>query len=217
MPVHIASSLASAPLDRLGQIIVELEAAGVDSLHFDIEDGSFVPLMTLGTKIIADLRPRTKLPFDVHLMMVDPEWLLADLVKMGANRISVHYEACLYPRRVLRQIVSLGATAGIALNPATALPDLRYLRPYLSFVLVLTTEPEVPDCPFLPEVLAKVRTGKQTAGLKGIEWVADGGISPENLAGVVQAGVDTVVIGRAIFKDDRIAANVRALREAAQT
>lgn len=215
MPVHIAPSLASAPLDRLGQIIAELEAAGVDSLHFDIEDGSFVPLMTLGTKVIADLRPLTKLPFDVHLMMVDPEWLLADLVKMGANRISVHYEACLYPRRVLRQIVSLGATAGIALNPATPLPDLRYLRPYLSFVLVLTTEPEGPVCPFLPEVLAKVRTGKQTAGLKGIEWVADGGINPQNLAEVVQAGVDTIVVGRAIFQDDRIAANVRALREAA--
>lgn len=214
MPVHIAPSLASAPLDRLGQVVAELETAEVDSLHFDLEDGSFVRLMTLGTKIIADLRPLTKLPFDVHLMMVDPEWLLADLVKMGANRISVHYEACLYPRRVLRQIVSLGASAGIALNPATPLPDLRYLRPYLSFVLILTTEPEVPDCPFLPEVLAKVRTGKQTAGLEGIEWVVDGGISPQNLAEVTQAGADTVVVGRAIFKDNRIAANVRALREA---
>lgn len=214
MEVRIAPSLASAPFDRLGQVVTELEAAGVDSLHFDIEDGSFVRLMTLGTKSIASLRPLTKLPFDVHLMMLDPEWLLADLVKMGVNRISVHYEACLYPRRVLRQITSLGATAGIALNPATQLPDLRYLRPYLSFVLVLTTEPEMPDCPFLPEVLAKVRVGKQTAGLEGIEWVVDGGVSPQNLAEVIQAGADAVVVGRAIFKDDKIAANVRALREA---
>ena len=215
MPVRIAPSLASAPLDRLGQAVAELEAAGVDCLHFDIEDGSFVRLMTLGTKIMADLRPLTRLPFDVHLMMVDPEWLLADLVKMGADRISVHHEACLYPRRVLRQIVALGATAGIAINPATPLPDLGYLRPYLSFVLVLTTEPEGPDCPLLPQVLAKVRTGKQSAGLEGIEWVVDGGIGPQNLVQVIRAGADTVVVGRAIFKDGRIAANVRALREAA--
>jgi len=214
MPVHIAPSLASAPFDRLGQVVAELEAAGVDSLHFDLEDGVFVRVMTLGTKMIADLRPLTKLPFDVHLMMGDPEWLLPDLVRMGANRISVHYEACLYPRRVLRQIVSLGATAGIALNPATPLPDLRYLRPYLSYVLVLTSEPELPDGPFLPEVLAKVRTGKHTAGLEGIEWVVDGGINPQNLATVIQAGADKVVVGRAVFKGDRLAANVRALREA---
>src|SRR3972149_1573793 len=113
MTVRFAPSLASAPLDRLGQVIIELERAGVDSFHFDIEDGCFVPMMTLGTKIISDIRPLTKLPFDVHLMMVNPEWILADLVRMGANRISVHYEACLYPRRVLRQIASSGTSAGL--------------------------------------------------------------------------------------------------------
>ena len=106
MPVRISPSLAAAPLDRLGQVVIELETAGADFIHFDIEDGSFVPVLTLGTKMILDLRRFTRLPFDVHLMMVNPEWILPELVQSGANRVSVHYEACPYPRRVLRQIVS---------------------------------------------------------------------------------------------------------------
>ena len=215
MKLRISPSLASAPLDRLGQVIAELEKAGADYIHFDIEDGSFTPVMTLGTKIIKDLRPLTRLPFDVHLMMVNPEWILPDLVVYGANRISVHYEACPYPRRVLRQIVSLGAQAGIALNPVAGVPDLAYLLPYLSFVVILTTEPEVPDSPFLPDVLKKVRMGRQATDLRDIEWVVDGGITPENIPEVVQAGADTVVVGRAVFRDGKIAENIAALRAAA--
>ncbi len=212
MAVRIAPSLASAPLDRLGEVIVELEIAGADSIHFDVEDGSFVPVMTLGTKLIRDLRRITRLPFDVHLMMVNPEWLLPDLVRSGANRVSVHYEACLYPRRVLRQIAALGAQAGLAFNPATPLPDLAYLLPYLSFIVILTTEPELPDSPFLPEMLEKVRKGKQAQGLEGIEWVVDGGVDPGNLSAVIQSGADTVVVGRAAFKDGTISENMAALR-----
>ncbi|MFN2282716.1 MAG: ribulose-phosphate 3-epimerase, partial [Anaerolineales bacterium] len=97
--LKISPSLASvSPLD-LREALAELERAQVDYLHFDIEDGVFVPLMTLGTKLISDLRPLSKLPFDVHLMMVDPEWIIPELLEMGADRISVHYEACRYPRR----------------------------------------------------------------------------------------------------------------------
>lgn len=215
MPLRIAPSLASAPTPHLSRVIADLETAGADYIHFDVEDGSFTPVMTLGTKIIADLRPLTRLPFDVHLMMVNPEWILPDLAAYGANRISVHYEACPYPRRVLRQIVSLGAQAGLAFNPATPIPDLSYLAPYLSFIVVLTTEPEMSDCPFLPEVLEKVREGKQAAGQGRCEWVVDGGVDAENISQIRRAAADTVVVGRAVFKDGKIAENMAALRAAA--
>lgn len=213
--IKIAPSLASAPMDRLSQVIVELETAGADTIHFDLEDGSFVPVMTLGTKIIHDLRPLTQLPFDVHLMMVNPEWILSHLSAAGANRISVHYEACPYPRRVLRRIVSLRAKTGIAFNPATPLPNLAYLLPYLSFVVVLTSEPEMPDSPFLPQMLSKVRAGKAARGMQDVEWVVDGGVTPVNISDVINAGADTVVVGRAVFKENKIKENMAALQRAA--
>lgn len=212
MPVRIAPSLASAPLDRLGQVISELDNAEADYIHFDVEDGVFTPVMTLGIKIIGDLRPLTTRPFDVHLMTINPEWLFPILAKSGANRIAVHYEACPYPRRTLRKIVELGMTAGIALNPATALPDLSYLLPYLSFVILLSSEPEGPDCPFIPEVLDKLRKGKSDSNLQDIEWVVDGGVNEDNLDDVLKAGADTLVIGRAVFKRGNILENMRDLR-----
>ena len=214
MAVRISASLASAPAGRLEQSLRDLERAGVDAIHFDLEDGSFVPVMTLGTKIISDLRPLTKLPFDVHLMRLNPEWILPELVAWGADRISVHYEACPYPRRVLRRIVDLGAQAGLAFNPGTPLPELGWLAPYLSFVLILTTEPEGPDCPFLPGILEKLQKGRREPALEEIEWVVDGGIDPENAALAVKAGAGSLVVGRALFKDGNLVDNLAALRGA---
>jgi ribulose-phosphate 3-epimerase len=213
--MRISASLASAPLHRLEKTVQELESAGVDLVHFDIEDGSFVPCMNLGTRLIGELRPLTSLPFDVHLMMVRPEWLLPDLARMGANRVSVHLEACEYPRRVLRTITSLGMQAGLAFNPATPLPDLHYLLPHLSFVVILTTEPEIPDSPYLPDILEKVRAGKAAWESEPLEWVVDGAVTADNVAQVLQAGADTVVVGRGIFAGASIEHNVRALRAAA--
>jgi ribulose-phosphate 3-epimerase len=212
---RISPSLVSASLLDLRKTISELEHSGVEYLHFDFEDGCFVPVMNLGVKIIADLRPLTSIPFDVHLMMRDPEWILPDLINDGADRISVHFEACPYPRRVLRQIHELGATAGLAFNPATPIPDLAYLSPYLSFLVILTTEPEGPDCPYLPGVLDKVRQGKGDPALRDLEWVVDGGITPDNIAEVISAGADTVVVGRSAFKDGLVKDNIAALRKSA--
>ena len=215
MPIQISASLASAPTDRLGEVVVRLEEAGADYIHFDIEDGSFVPAMSLGTKIISDLRRYTRLPFDVHLMMVNPEWILPRLTSSGADRIAVHYEACPYPLHVLRQIVSLGAQAGLAFNPATPVPNLTYMLPFLSFVVILTTEPEVPNPQFLPQMLEKIRTSREIKDLDQVEWVVDGGITPENTAEAVAAGADTIVVGRAVFAGGKIDENISALRSAA--
>jgi ribulose-phosphate 3-epimerase len=215
--IRIAPSLAAAPLYRLGEVVRLLDEAGADFIHFDIEDGSFVPVMTLGTKLIADLRPLTRRPFDVHLMMVQPEWLIPQLAREGADRISVHYEACPYPRRTLRMITEAGAAAGLAFNPATPIPDLRDLLPYLRFVVVLTTEPEIPDPMFLPHALEKIRRGKQASGMEGLEWVADGGLKPENVRQAAEAGADTLVIGRSVFREGQIAENLSALRRALES
>lgn len=206
-------SLAAAPQTHLAQVVAELEAASAEMLHLDIEDGRFVPMMNLGTKLITDLRLLTKLTFDVHLMMVDPEWILPELAAYGADRIAVHWEACAYPRRVLRKIKDLGIQAGLAFNPATPLGDLAQLRPYLDYVILLSTEPEGPDAPFLPGVLRKLETGRNQAGLESIEWVLDGGIKAEVMPQIAKADVDTVVVGRAVFASGTPGASLERLRQ----
>ena len=210
----IAPSLAAAPLDRLGKVVSELEQARVDYIHFDVEDGSFTPVMTLGTRIIKDLRPLSQIPFDVHLMMVEPEWLLPELKAYGADRVAVHLEACPYPRRTLRKIAALDMKPGLALNPVTPLPDLSYLQPYLKYIILLSTEPEVPDCPFIPEVLDKIRIGVEQYALDELEWVVDGGVNAGNIEGVFSAGADTVVVGRSTFAGESIHSNIKNLRKA---
>ncbi|HHY87739.1 MAG TPA: ribulose-phosphate 3-epimerase [Chloroflexi bacterium] len=212
--VLLSPSLVSAPLTCLKETVSRLEEAGADMLHFDLEDGSFVPVMNLGTRLIEELRPLTRLPFDVHLMMVNPEWLIPELARMGVQRVSVHYEACEYPRRTLGLIAQHGMQPGLAFNPKTPLPEMGYLRPFLSFVLVLTTEPEAGHCAYLPEVLEKVRAGRAQAGLEGVQWQVDGGITAANAAEVIRAGADILVSGRGVFHGD-IRENIRAIKAAA--
>lgn len=210
--VKIAPSLAAASMVNLERTIRTLEEAGADMLHFDIEDGSFVPAMNLGCKLIADLRPLTRLPFDVHLMMVNPEWLIPELAQWGADRVAVHYEACLYPRRVLGLIAKHNMRAGLAFNPNTRIPNLQFCLPYLKFVVVLTTEPEAQQCSFLPSVLAKVVQGKEQAGLEQVEWAVDGGVTVENIGLVSGAGADIAIVGRGIFGNGHICENIRAMK-----
>ena len=212
--MKISASLASAPLDKLGWAIGELEKAGINIIHFDVEDGSFVPVMTLGTKIIKDLRPFTDLPFYVHLMMNNPEWIIKKIVGYGADSISVHWEACPYPRRTLHIIKENGIKAGIAFNPATSLPDLAFLKPYLDYILVLSSEPELPDAPFISETLQKILLGRKNQNLDGIEWMVDGGINISNIQEVIDAFPDVIVMGRAIFKHNAIVDNLLELRKA---
>ena len=213
--IKLASSICSGPLVHLQETIQNLEAAGVDYIHIDIEDGCFVPAMNLGVKVIRELRPWTALPFDVHLMMLNPEWLLPQLAEDGANRVSVHYEACEYPRRTLGLIARHDMQAGLAFNPKTPIPPLQQYLPYLRFVVILTTEPETGDCPYLPAVLQKVRAGKAQVGLDGVEWIVDGGITAQNAREAVLAGADILVSGRGIFGPGGLAHNIQQLRTAA--
>jgi ribulose-phosphate 3-epimerase len=214
MSIKIAASLAAAPLTDLAAVLRDLEEGGADMIHFDVEDGSFVPAMTLGTKIIQDLRPLTKLPFDVHLMMTNPEWIIPEIARYGANRVSVHAEGCQYPRRVLGLIDQYHMQAGLAFNPGTAIPPLEFCRPYLSFVLVLATEPETMRCDFLSSVIVKVAAGKKQEGLSSVEWAVDGGITAENVKQVVGAGAEIIVSGRGVFEKGRVRENLQKLKAA---
>ena len=213
--LRIAPSLAAAPMAHLAETVQELESAGAAALHFDVEDGSFLPMLTLGTRIIGELRPLTRLPFDVHLAMHNPEWILPELKALGADWVSVHWEACPFPHRTLGLIRGLGLRAGLAFNPATPLPDLRYLRSSLDFLLFLTNEPEYPHARFLPEVLQKFAQGREMLPGADLDWVVDGSITPENAATAVAAGATILVCGRFVFKDGAIARNLEALRGAA--
>jgi len=159
----IAPSLAAAPQHHLEKLIKELNILDVGMIHFDVEDGSFVPMMTLGLKIISELRTFSVKPFDVHLMMHQPEWVIAQLARMGADSVSVHYEACPYPRRTLGLIKRYQMKAGLAFNPKTELPSLQHYRPFLDYVVILTTEPESKNAAYLPSVLHKVVDGKKTS------------------------------------------------------
>jgi ribulose-phosphate 3-epimerase len=206
--IKIAPSLAASSQLNLKQTIEDLEKAGADIIHFDIEDGNFLPVMTLGLRMIKDLRPLTALPFDVHLMMNSPEWLIPDLKGMGADMVSVHFEACPYPRRTLGIIHQAGMLAGLAFNPATPLPPLRHYLPFLSFVLILTTEPETRTSTYLPSVLDKVVEGKKQPGLENIKWEVDGGFVLDNIQDAKRAGADIVVSGRGVFSDNQIQGNL---------
>ena len=209
--IKISPSLVSAPFLKLDQAIHELETAGADMVHFDIEDGCFVPVMNLGLKSIRELRPLTKLPFDVHLMIVNPEWIIPVLAEYGVNRLSIHYEACPYPRRTLKKIVSHGMQAGLAFNPKTSLPDLNFCLPYLSFIVLLTTEPEEWSGEYLPSVLNKMRKNKKK--YKNVDWVVDGGVNFDNIREIYSAGADVIVSGRTIFGDGKIVKNIQELKE----
>jgi len=212
--VRIASSLAAVSQVNLKATIEDLQKAGVDIIHFDIEDGNFTPVMNIGLRMIRDLRPLTQLPFDVHLMTTNPEWMIRDLKEWGADMVSVHYEACPYPRRILGLIHELGMLAGLAFNPATPIPPLKHYLPFLSYVLVLTTEPETGTETYLPSVLDKVFEGKKQPGLEKVKWQADGGFTEETVLDAQRAGVDIVVCGRGIFIDNQIHLNVRKIRDA---
>ena len=212
--IKIASSLAASSQINLKATIEDLIRAKVDIIHFDIEDGNFVPVMNIGLRMIRDLRPLTSLPFDIHLMTTNPEWMIPSLKDWGADMVSVHYEACPYPRRILGLIHQLGMLAGLAFNPATPIPPLKHYLPFLSYVLVLTTEPELRSDTYLPSVLDKVVEGRKQPGLEKIKWEVDGGFTDETIHDAKRAGADIVVSGRGVFGDNQILLNVQNLRKA---
>ncbi len=217
MSVKISVSILSADFSRLGEQIREAEAAGVDWIHVDVMDGCFVPNLTIGPPIVRALRPVTGLPFDVHLMIEQPERLIPAFAEAGADLLTVHVETCPHLHRTVQQIKELGVKAGVTLNPATPLVALQGILPDVDLVLVMSVNPGFGGQSYIPGSTARVARLRQMLderGLSSVELEVDGGIKPQNIAQVVAAGATAVVSGSAVFnRQASVAANVVALRQ----
>lgn len=194
----LAASIISAPVLALRDTLERLRDAGVDTVHIDVEDGHFVPQLGLGLRVVEDVAAWAGLPVDVHLMVSRPEPVIAALRGLSLRSVAIHLEATGYPRRVLRQVKEAGWRAGLALNPSTGLPDIRRLSPHVDYVLQLTTEPE-PDPGFITAMLDTIPDAVALAHEAGVDYCVDGGVTVEHVDALAAAGVDEVVLGRALI------------------
>lgn len=209
--IEIAPSILSADFARLADEIAEVEAAGVNMVHLDVMDGHFVPNITVGPVVIEKLRPYSKLPFDVHLMITDPEKYAERFVKAGANNITFHIEASGHPEKLVDTLHNLGATAGITFNPETPVDAIERVAPLCDMVLVMTVHPGFGGQEFMEEAAKKCVRVREIVGPE-VRVEVDGGIDAETAPRAVSYGADTLVAGHAIFsKADRSAA-ITAIR-----
>jgi ribulose-phosphate 3-epimerase len=217
MSIRIAPSILSADLGRLADEVREVESAGADWIHVDVMDGRFVPNITVGPLVVAAVRRATRLPIDVHLMIVEPERYLEAFAEAGADVISVQLEATRHVQRNLAQIRALGKRAGLVLNPHTPEEAIRYVLGDVDQVLVMSVNPGFGGQTFLPLALPKLRALRERferERLK-IDLEVDGGISPATARSVVEAGADVLVAGTAVFGQPDRAKAIAALRAAA--
>lgn len=214
----IAPSILAADLGALSAEIRDVERAGADWIHIDVMDGRFVPNLTLGPVVLKAARKATGLPLDVHLMIVEPERYIEDFAAAGADIITLHVEACTHLQRGLSQIRALGKKAGVVLNPSTHESTLEYVMDDVDLILVMSVNPGFGGQSFLTSQLRKIERIAERIARTGrpIHLEVDGGIAPDTIRSVVDAGADVLVAGSAVFgKPDRRAA-IDALRRAAQ-
>ncbi|MFD0697159.1 ribulose-phosphate 3-epimerase [Paenibacillus sp. GCM10027628] len=201
--VYVAPSILSADFAKLGEEIKEVELGGADWIHVDVMDGHFVPNITIGPLVVDAIRPITKLPLDVHLMIEQPDRYIPDFVKAGADLISVHVEACTHLHRTLHLIKQSGIKAGVVLNPATPISMIEHvLDEQLDLVLIMTVNPGFGGQAFIPGMLNKIRALRDQANAKGLQDLhieVDGGINEVTARQVVDAGANVLVAGNAIY------------------
>lgn len=204
--LKIAPSILSADFSKLGREIAEVEQGGADWIHVDVMDGHFVPNITIGPLVVKSIKPLTKLPLDVHLMIEDPDRYIESFIQSGADIVSVHAESTKHLHRTIHLIKSLGAKAAVAINPATPLENLNYVLEDLDMVLLMTVNPGFGGQSFIPSVLPKIKELRKIINQKGfdIDIEVDGGINEETSKLAVEAGANILVAGSYIFgKADR--------------
>lgn len=203
--IHIAPSVLPVDFSRLGEEVAALEQAGVDRIQWDVMDGQFVPNLTFGPTVIASARPHTSLPFEAHLMVLTPDVMAAEYVEAGCQRLIVHAEACTHLHRTLGNIASLGATAAVALNPATPASAVAHVLDLVDMVLVMTVNPGFGGQRYIATMEPKIREVRdmiERAGLSDrVDVEVDGGIGSTTVAGAAAAGANVLVAGTALYRD----------------
>jgi ribulose-phosphate 3-epimerase len=211
--IEIVPSILSADIGRLAEQVEQAAAAGADRIQVDVMDGHFVPNLTFGPLVVEAVRRATDLPIEAHLMIERPEQFIAAFAKAGATLIEVQVEATTSLYRTVAAIKDLGALAGVAINPATSIEDLREILPYITTVNVMTVEPGFGGQKFIPGSPDKIRRLRSIA--PHIEIEVDGGIDAVTAPLVVKAGATVLVAGSSVYgHKGGVAAGIRAIREA---
>lgn len=210
--IKIAPSILSADFADLKNEIIKLDDAKADMIHLDVMDGNFVPNLTFGPCVIKSIRPYTKLMFDAHLMVDNPDKMIEWFALAGADIITVHAEVCPHLDKTLDAIHKLGVKAGVALNPSTSESVLEYVLDKLDLILVMTVNPGFGGQQFMDNQLEKIAKVKKMIGSRNIILSVDGGINPMTASEAISAGADMLVAGSAIFSGNDYAKNISALR-----
>ncbi len=210
--VKIAPSLLSANFANLEAEIKALEKAKADMLHLDVMDGNFVPNLTFGPVVIKSIRPITKLCFDAHLMVQNPQKMIPWFADAGANIITVHAEACTHLDKALDTIHQYGCKAGVSLNPSTSEETIKYVLDKLDQVLIMSVNPGFGGQSFIESQLEKIAKVKEMIGGRKIEIEVDGGINPMTAAQCIAAGADILVAGTSVFAGGNYQKNINNLR-----
>ena len=211
---YLAPSILSADFLKLGEQLELVEKNGVSILHIDVMDGMFVPSISLGFPVIESIRRSSKMIFDIHLMIKEPERYLERFAAGGADIITVHAGACLHLQRTIQQIRRLGKKCGVALNPATPLSALDYVLEDLDMVLLMTVNPGFGGQSFIPAMYEKIHGLRELIAKKNlkIDIEVDGGIKAANTKQVIEAGANILVAGSAVFEGD-IEGNIREFQK----
>jgi ribulose-phosphate 3-epimerase len=214
-PVRIAPSVLSADFGALADGVRQVEAMGGDLVHLDVMDGCFVPNISFGSKAVQDLRPVSRLPFDVHLMICRPEGFIDEFCAAGATILTIHLEATTHVDRVLASIKESGAQPGIAIVPSTPAAALVEVLPLVSLVLVMTVNPGFGGQEIIPRCLGKVEALARMRREAGLDFLieVDGGINRDTVAGALRAGADVIVAGSALFAAQDPSREVAFLRK----
>ncbi|GAE86852.1 ribulose-phosphate 3-epimerase [Acetivibrio straminisolvens] len=214
MLIKIAPSILSADFSKLGEEVLRIERAGADLVHIDVMDGHFVPNITIGPPVVKSLKKVSNLPFEVHLMIENPDMYIESFADAGADIISVHAESCCHLHRTIQKIKQLGKKAVVALNPATSLCTVEWVLEDVDMILLMSVNPGFGGQKYISGVTRKIEELKRIIDSRGlhIDIEVDGGIDTENIHSVTKAGANVIVSGSTIFAAEDTVKIIQELR-----